>query len=110
MEYFIGIDLHSNNSYVAVIDEKKNIIFKQKMRQTPPVHIIQIKMPIQIQAFPIPDNHRQRNNLLIFDVALPIPRPVVCPQPPDRIGILIDLPHFQLPLDQLARTEIFRHP
>ena len=31
MKNFIGIDLHSNNSYIAVINEKKNILFKQKI-------------------------------------------------------------------------------
>ena len=30
MDYFVGIDLHSNNSYIAVIDTDNNRIFKKK--------------------------------------------------------------------------------
>jgi transposase len=32
MDYFVGIDLHSNNSYIAVIDTDNNRIFKKKAR------------------------------------------------------------------------------
>jgi len=32
MDHFIGIDLHSNNSYIAVIDTDNNRIFKKKAR------------------------------------------------------------------------------
>ena len=31
MKYYVGIDLHSNNSYVAVIDEQGVVKFKQKL-------------------------------------------------------------------------------
>ncbi len=31
MKKFVGIDLHSSNSYVAVINEKKGIMFQQKL-------------------------------------------------------------------------------
>ena len=30
MDHFVGIDLHSNNSYLAVIDTDNNRIFKKK--------------------------------------------------------------------------------
>jgi len=32
MDHFVGIDLHSNNSYIAVIDTDNNRIFKKKAR------------------------------------------------------------------------------
>ncbi len=32
MDHFVGIDLHSNNSYIAVIDKDNNRIFKNKAR------------------------------------------------------------------------------
>ena len=32
MDHFVGIDLHSNNSYIAVIDTNNNRIFKKKAR------------------------------------------------------------------------------
>ena len=32
MDHFVGIDLHSNNSYIAVIDTDDNRIFKKKAR------------------------------------------------------------------------------
>jgi transposase len=32
MDYFVGIDLHSNNSYIAVIDTDNNRTFKKKAR------------------------------------------------------------------------------
>jgi transposase len=31
MKYYCGIDLHSNNSYVVIIDEKDQVVFKKKM-------------------------------------------------------------------------------
>jgi hypothetical protein len=32
MDHFVGIDLHSNNSYIAVIDTDNNRTFKKKAR------------------------------------------------------------------------------
>ena len=32
MGHFVGIDLHSNNSYIAIIDTDHNRIFKKKAR------------------------------------------------------------------------------
>lgn len=32
MKYYVGIDLHSNNSYIAIIDELGNIRFKQRVK------------------------------------------------------------------------------
>ena len=32
MEYFAGIDLHSNNSYIAIIDNDNKRVFKKKVR------------------------------------------------------------------------------
>jgi transposase len=32
MDHFVGIDLHSNNSYIAVIDTDNNRVFKKKAR------------------------------------------------------------------------------
>jgi transposase len=32
MDYFVGIDLHSNNSYIAIINPDNNRIFKKKVR------------------------------------------------------------------------------
>ena len=32
MDPFVGIDLHSNNSYIAVIDTDNNRTFKKKAR------------------------------------------------------------------------------
>jgi len=32
MDHFVGIDLHSNNSYIAVIDTDNNRTFKKKTR------------------------------------------------------------------------------
>lgn len=31
MKYYVGIDLHSNNSYLAILDENGNKIFKQRV-------------------------------------------------------------------------------
>ena len=32
MDHFVEIDLHSNKSYIAVIDKDNNRIFKKKVR------------------------------------------------------------------------------
>ena len=32
MDHFVGIDLHSNNSYIAIIDSDNNRVFKKKAR------------------------------------------------------------------------------
>ncbi len=32
MDHFVGIDLHSNKSHIAVIDADNNRIFKKKVR------------------------------------------------------------------------------
>ena len=31
MEHFAGIDLHSNNSYIAIIDNENRRVFKKKV-------------------------------------------------------------------------------
>ena len=32
MEHFAGIDLHSSNSYIAIIDNENRRVFKKKVR------------------------------------------------------------------------------
>jgi len=32
MDYFIGIDLHSSNSYIAIIDNENRRVFKKKVK------------------------------------------------------------------------------
>ena len=32
MDYYAGIDLHSNNSYIAIIDNDNKRVFKKKVK------------------------------------------------------------------------------
>jgi len=32
MEHFVGIDLHSSNSYIAIIDNDNKRVFKKKVK------------------------------------------------------------------------------
>jgi transposase len=48
MDHFVGIDLHSNNSYIAVIDTDNNRIFKKKVRNNLP-EIIKLLAPFKQQ-------------------------------------------------------------
>ena len=34
MKLYAGIDLHSNNSMVAIIDEQDRVVLQKKIRQT----------------------------------------------------------------------------
>ena len=48
MDYFVGIDLHSNNSYIAVIDTDNNRTFKKKARNNL-LEIIKLLAPFKQQ-------------------------------------------------------------
>jgi len=48
MDHFVGIDLHSNNSYIAVIDTDNNRIFKKKARNNLSV-ILKVLTPFEKQ-------------------------------------------------------------
>ena len=45
MDHFVGIDLHSNNSYIAIIDSNNNRIFKKKARNNLDSYIELLKTP-----------------------------------------------------------------
>ena len=49
MDHFVGIDLHSNNSYIAVIDTDDNRIFKKKARNNLK-EILRILAPFEKQV------------------------------------------------------------
>ena len=48
MDHFVGIDLHSNNSYIAIIDTDDNRIFKKKARNNLK-EILRILIPFKKQ-------------------------------------------------------------
>ncbi len=48
MDHFVGIDLHSNNSYIAVIDTDNNRIFRKKARNNL-LEIIKLLAPFKQQ-------------------------------------------------------------